>query len=170
MNLPLEFPHHMLSPNQNLKDMIAIECAINTGVTKPVDFKVSSHPMLVTEEIPGRVVMVGDVSHPWANTDFVVSYQVWGDAIVASLNVQPAKKSQSQDPRGTFALSISPPGPNVAASFQRSIVYVVDRSGSMTGEPIEYARRALATALESLEFDDQFTIIAYGVLDAVFLV
>jgi len=31
----------------------------------------------------------------------------------------------------------------------------------MTGEPIEYARRALATALETLEFDDQFTIIAF---------
>jgi len=83
-----------------------------------------------------------------------------GDAIVASLNVQPAGKTGSSDPRGTFALSISPPGPKVAPSFQRSIVYIVDRSGSMTGEPIEYARRALTTAVESLEYDDQFTIIA----------
>ena len=151
----------MLAAHQNLPSVFTIDCAINTGVSQPVDYKVSSHPMLVTEEMPGRVVLTGDRTKPWANTDFVVSYNVWSEAIVASVNVQQPGKTPSQDPRGTFVLSISPPGPKVAASFQRSIVYVVDRSGSMTGDPIEYARRALGTALSMLEPDDQFTIIAY---------
>lgn len=167
MNLPFEFPATMLNNETRLNNLISIDCAVNTGVNKPVDFKINSHPMLITEEKAGRVVLQGDRTKPWANSDFHLSYKVWGEAIVASLNVQPASKTGNADPRGTFALSISPPGPEVASSFQRSIVYVVDRSGSMTGEPIEYARSALATALESLEVDDQFTIIAYAIQPAL---
>ena len=152
----------MLSANVDVGSVVNIDCAINTGASSPVDFKVTSHSMLITEQLPGRVTLKSDKSKHWPNSDFNVAYQVWGDAIVASLNVQPAKsaKANASDSRGTFALSISPPGPDVAASFQRSIVYVVDRSGSMRGEPIEYARRALQTALGMLEFDDQFSIIA----------
>eukprot|EP00210_Caulerpa_lentillifera_P006474 g6186.t1 len=159
--LPLEFPTMMMNTNQPIQNVISIECAINTGNEKPVEYKVSSHPMSVLEDKPGRVVLAGNTEKPWSNVDFVVSYKVWGEDIVASMNIQPAGKTGGQDPGGTFALAISPPAPSATTAFQRSIVYVVDRSGSMTGDPIEFARNALLTGLDNLDPSDQFTIIAY---------
>lgn len=41
----------------------------------------------------------------------MVGYQVWGNAIVASVNIQPPDLRKGQDPRGTFSLSVSPPAP-----------------------------------------------------------
>jgi hypothetical protein len=76
--------------------------------------------------------------------------QVWGDAIVASVTVQPpeqpslvpegkgaiAPKSAMQaqlSDKGAFALAVSPPAPDVALCFPRSVVFLIDRSGSMQG-------------------------------------
>ena len=48
-----------------------------------------------------------------------------------------------------------------AQSFSRSIVFLLDRSGSMTGKPLQYARQALDRALTGLGPSDQLNIIAY---------
>jgi hypothetical protein len=48
-----------------------------------------------------------------------------------------------------------------AQSFSRSIVFLLDRSGSMTGKPLQYARQALDRALTDLGPSDQLNIIAY---------
>ena len=48
-----------------------------------------------------------------------------------------------------------------AQSFSRSIVFLLDRSGSMTGKPLQYARQALDRALAELGPSDQVNIIAY---------
>lgn len=45
-------------------------------------------------------------------------------------------------------------------SFQKTVIYLVDRSGSMAGEPIKYARNALTTGLDVLVPEDEFAIIA----------
>ncbi len=46
-------------------------------------------------------------------------------------------------------------------AFSRSIVFLLDRSGSMTGKPLQYARQALDRALTDLGPGDQLNIIAY---------
>ena len=51
--------------------------------------------------------------------------------------------------------------PCSAQSFSRSIVFLLDRSGSMTGKPLQYARQALDRALTDLGPNDQLNIIAY---------
>jgi len=56
---------------------------------------------------------------------------------------------------------VSPPAPEATQNFVKSVVLVADRSGSMTGEPIQQTRKALMTGLEYLMPQDMFTIIAY---------
>ncbi|GMH45075.1 hypothetical protein BSKO_13032 [Bryopsis sp. KO-2023] len=159
LDIPLEFPVMMHSGPLN--DVLTINCTINTGVPNPVNYSCATHALIPKDAVDGRVTLVSDSSRESGNSDFSIGYNVWGQAIVASVNVQPPGKSQTQDPRGSFALSVSPPAPDVTDTFQRSVVYVVDRSGSMTGNPIEYARNALNTGLDALHPEDQFSIIAY---------
>ena len=45
--------------------------------------------------------------------------------------------------------------------FLRSVVFVLDRSGSMTGDPMQYAKQAIFAGLETLQAYDDFTIIAF---------
>lgn len=63
------------------------------------------------------------------------------------------------DPRGTFALNLAPP--QGAQSFPRSVVFVIDKSGSMTGDPWQSARTGITEALGTLSSVDEFTVIAY---------
>eukprot|EP00210_Caulerpa_lentillifera_P007645 g7299.t1 len=153
--LPMEYPESMLDPQIQLNDVLSLNCSITTGNEKDVEFKISSHPTKTTTSELGKVALIGDIEQSWNNEDFVVSYKVWSESIVASMNIQPTGQN------GTFALSISPPSPSIATVFCRSVVYVIDRSRSMTGHPIEYARNALLTGLDSLRPNDQFNIIAY---------
>jgi Ca-activated chloride channel family protein len=46
-------------------------------------------------------------------------------------------------------------------SLPRELVFVIDTSGSMGGTSMEQAKKALVLALESLNADDQFNIIAF---------
>jgi Ca-activated chloride channel family protein len=62
---------------------------------------------------------------------------------------------------GYVALTISPP-PDRAPRRARDIVFVVDTSGSMKGEKIEQAKRALTQALTSLEPGDRFDLIHFS--------
>lgn len=45
--------------------------------------------------------------------------------------------------------------------FQRAVVFLLDRSGSMYGEPMDDALQSLYFGLESLKPEDSFNIIAF---------
>ncbi|KAK9807041.1 hypothetical protein WJX72_011563 [[Myrmecia] bisecta] len=161
LKVPLEIPSQALeNPNMPLSSILDIQCTVNSGTADEVRFSCPSHPVDVLSQEPGRVQFAGAKGKPWNNADFEVGYKVWQNAIMASCNVQPPDKTLP-DPRGTFAVSVAPPAPDATAAFVRSVVFVVDRSGSMHGEPIEYARDAISTGLEMLAPEDEVGIIAY---------
>lgn len=56
---------------------------------------------------------------------------------------------------------LNPPSAYAQSTARRELVIVVDKSGSMAGESIIAARKALQFALENLNPDDQFNIIAF---------
>src|SRR5262245_62517412 len=64
---------------------------------------------------------------------------------------------------GHFLLLISPRA-NLAKSQQvpRDIVFVVDVSGSMSGEKIEQAKKAVKHCLSSLHSRDRFAVFAFA--------
>jgi Ca-activated chloride channel family protein len=94
--------------------------------------------------------------------DFRLVYTLAEGALGASvLSVRP---SAGED--GYFLLLASPqvarpgaePGTRARA---KTVVCVLDRSGSMAGKKLEQARRALRFVLDNLRDDDTFNIIAY---------
>ncbi len=75
-------------------------------------------------------------------------------------SVLSVRKSGSED--GYFLLLASP---EVKAADTRplpkTVVFVIDRSGSMAGKKIEQAKKALTSVLNNLRDDDLFNIVVY---------
>ncbi|MBK6900094.1 MAG: VWA domain-containing protein [bacterium] len=67
------------------------------------------------------------------------------------------------DPTGGFValLNFRPEMP-VSESVAREVVFLLDRSGSMSGESIEQARKALLLCLRSLRSGDSFNVVSFG--------
>lgn len=100
--------------------------------------------------------------------DFILRFPVGAETVVSTLMLQPdeasgAKASGAPDPEGdgTFTLTILPPRHTGPASRARSVIFVLDRSGSMAGWKLVAARRALARMLDSLGPADRFQVYAF---------
>src|SRR5205823_6859108 len=65
------------------------------------------------------------------------------------------------DRQGTFLLTVLPPTNQGQAQRPRDMVFVLDRSGSMSGWKMLAARRALARMIETLSERDRFTVFAF---------
>ena len=77
-----------------------------------------------------------------------------------SANVISIRPSESED--GYFLLLASPEvKPPDAPPLPKTVIFVIDRSGSMAGKKIEQARKALKSVLNNLRDDDLFNIVAY---------
>ncbi|OWV70118.1 marine proteobacterial sortase target protein [Rhizobium sp. R634] len=63
----------------------------------------------------------------------------------------------------TYLLAfVTPPtAPDAAAPAKREVVFVIDNSGSMSGQSIEQARQSLALAISKLNPDDRFNVIRF---------
>ncbi len=91
-------------------------------------------------------------------SDFRLLYDVGSDAVGAS--VLSYKPELSED--GYFMLLISPEIKKQADQVaKKNVVFVVDRSGSMSGKKIEQAKSALKFVLNNLREGDLFNVVAY---------
>lgn len=100
-----------------------------------------------------------EASNVKPDRDFVLYYGVSSDQIGATL------LSYKPDPAtdGFFLLLVTPqvkaPKEQVVA---RDVILVLDTSGSMQGEKIDQAKRALKYVLEQLNADDRFNVITFS--------
>ena len=92
------------------------------------------------------------------SSDFRLLYDVGGGKL--STKVLSFRPQADQD--GYFLLLASP---QIKAADKKppkkTVIFVVDRSGSMNGKKIEQAREALKFVLNNLGSDDLFNIVAY---------
>jgi Ca-activated chloride channel homolog len=90
--------------------------------------------------------------------DFRLVYTLAGGAF--SANIISIRPTESED--GYFLLLASPEvKPAEARPLPKTVIFVIDRSGSMAGKKIEQARKALKSVLNNLREDDLFNIVAY---------
>lgn len=88
--------------------------------------------------------------------DFILRFPVGeGDVVVN------AKATQSVNQHaGVFGVTIVPPN-NVEAAKPRDVVFLLDRSGSMSGWKMVAARRAVGRMIDTLLEKDRFTVLAF---------
>jgi len=163
--LPTEMQQLAVPAGRQAFDVLDITLTINTGTTAPVQFSSQSgHVLCKGLDTPGMVTLSLDKG-PQAvpNTDVMVGYEVWGKDVMVSLHVTPPRQPSpgDPDPRGTFLVSVSPPSPEATRSAPRSVVFILDRSGSMYGEPMDSAKAALLFGLRLLGPEDEFAVVAF---------
>ncbi len=117
---------------------------------------------LTTKMIDSRNAHISigkDESGKSASRDFVLYYLASDKAI--SCNVISFRPISDED--GFFLLSIAPKFEQEnTQSLPKDIIFVLDRSGSMSGEKIIQAREALKFCLRSLNANDRFGLIDFS--------
>lgn len=91
------------------------------------------------------------------NRDFILRYTLSGGAVQAGVLTHADQRG------GFFSLVIEPPAaPAESQIAPREMVFVLDTSGSMTGEPIEASKAFMQRALETMRPGDYFRVISFG--------
>ena len=138
-------------PNEITLNDISVEVAINAGV--PIE-EITSPTHAI--RVQGNVVTLSP-NDKIPNRDFVLRYKVAGRGLQAGLAL-----NQEED-GGTFAIMVHPPaGLLEVPRSAREMIFVIDVSGSMSGRPVDVAKRALVKCLKRLEPDDTFRILAFS--------
>jgi Ca-activated chloride channel family protein len=144
-----------LKPNQRSGHDISLAATIDAGVTiEHVD--VPTHKV-DARTTGGRADVKLLASDAIPNKDFVLRYRVAGDKLKSACFT-------SRDPHGGyFTLMLYPPQSlNNLPRKPLELVYVIDCSGSMEGQPIAQAKAAVRSALGRMQPDDTFNIIKFS--------
>jgi Ca-activated chloride channel family protein len=117
-----------------------------------------THAVQIERPDPRRAIVRFEARDTVPRSDFRLYYDV-GRGVVSSKVLSYRPKAEED---GYFLLLASPA---IAAEeiqpVEKTVIFVVDRSGSMTGTKIEQARRAAKQVLLSLRPGDLFNIVAY---------
>jgi uncharacterized protein YegL len=137
------------------------EIAASIEINSPVDLKnifSPSHKISVTKDGERRARLSFEGAGVDAQKDFLLYYSLSEKDFGLSLltHREPGKD-------GYFLMLVSPKS-NIAEDerLAKDIVFVLDTSGSMSGEKIEKARAALKFGVESLSPRDRFNIISFS--------
>ncbi|MBL8891890.1 MAG: VWA domain-containing protein [Planctomycetaceae bacterium] len=117
-----------------------------------------SHQVEVKRDDARNVTLTSIQSNVVPATDFRVVYDSATGPVAANLmSAWPESEEQ-----GYFVLLASPSfDPGTVAPQQKMVLFVVDQSGSMSGDKIAQAREAAKFVIQNLRPDDMFNIISY---------
>ena len=119
-----------------------------------------THPVEIQRADPRHCVVQLVLKNEIPTSDFRLFYDV-GQGTVAARLIS-FRPDRDTDRDGYFVLLVSPEiKPTTAKPVPKTVVFVVDRSGSMSGKKIEQAKAALKFVLENLRPGDLFNVIAY---------
>lgn len=91
------------------------------------------------------------------NKDFLLRWKARGDRPLASV------VTDGNGGKGHFLLQVQPPRlGNRSQTSGKELVFLVDRSGSMSGEPLELVKRAMRKALRQMDPRDKFRIVSFS--------
>lgn len=134
------------------------EVSVSAEITSSVPIKTvysPSHDIDLTVE-PHRAVCGYEDSHVKPDTDFVLYYTVSEKDIGANMLA-----FREDGEKGYFLLFLAP-GQEDGPGMEKDIVFVIDTSGSMRGEKLRQAKRALLYCVERLADGDRFSVIGFS--------
>lgn len=145
-----------LRPGERSGHDIGLSVTIDAGVAIE-ELEVPTHAVSVERPTPAQAAVKLAEQRAIPNKDFVLRYRVAGERIKSGLLTH-------RDERGGFFTLMAYP-PAALADLPRQpmeLVFVLDCSGSMYGEPLDLAKDAVRYALGLLGPDDTFQIITFS--------
>lgn len=147
---------HYLPPDTRSGHDVAVQVDIDAGM--PIEALNSpTHVIDTTAPDATRRRVALHPSDTVPNKDFVLRYRLAGGAVKTAFLTHHDQRG------GFFTLMLQPPAELAAAPrAPMELVFVLDCSGSMDGEPLAIAKRAAARALRRLGPDDTFQIVQFS--------
>ena len=146
-----------LRPNERSGHDISINVRLDAGVD--IEEVKASHGIDVSRDDERTAVVKLKNESTIPNRDFVLDFRVAGERLKSNLLTH-------RDPEtgeGYFTLMVIPPKDSTLVPRQAmEMVFVVDCSGSMSGQPLQQAKDAVLVALDRLGPDDTFQIIRFS--------
>jgi uncharacterized protein YegL len=135
---------------------ISIEVAIDAGV--PVEeIRSTLHEIEVDRNSLHSAVVRLKEKEAIPNRDFILRYDVGGRRIEDAILTHRSERG------GYFTLILQPPDRvSIEDVTPKELVFVLDTSGSMSGLPIETAKKAMKLALDGLYEHDTFNLITFS--------
>lgn len=147
VSFPVAQPGEKIGP-------VEISLSIDAGVQSG-DPTSPSHP-IETTRLDERRFQVRLAGEQTPDRDFVLRYTVSGE------DIRPAAWTGEHKDGDFFLATLIPPTPETEVEVPpREFIFVLDRSGSMSGGPIMQARNALRACLRVLGAEDNFRILLF---------
>jgi len=147
---------------ERLSDKPVREASITVRIRSRLPIKTvysPTHPISVRRPSEREAIVTYEASNVREQDDFVLYYSVAEGEFGATL--LPYRNRPDRD--GYFLLFLSPQLEwEQSKVLPKDIVFVFDRTGSMSGEKIEQAKEALKFCIERLNSDDRFNVIAFN--------
>lgn len=115
------------------------------------------HDVVITREGGGRATIALDRRDEIPNRDFILRYATATDSIGDAFLLH-------ADERGKFFTLVLQPPKRVRPeqAVPKEMIFVIDRSGSMTGFPIETAKETMRLAIEQMNPNDTFNLLSFA--------
>jgi len=161
---PLNFLKGIEPPNIPPDQWLRITSKINCLLPNIRYGSETYHLTLLSHE--GNQTVLSALPQSNKVTDFHLSYTTPTSEISAATLYSPPKRND-YDPRGCFVTIINPPSTSVDLT-PRDIIFLFDRSGSMTGDPWQKGVQAISAALDRMREQDRFGIVCFDDLQEYF--
>jgi Ca-activated chloride channel family protein len=151
-----EVPVEYQRPDEISHHDISVEVDIDAGM-KIEEFVSPTHSTLATRVSDSRLRVQLDPKDRIPNKDFVLRYRVAGKAPKAAI-------ATYRDERGGFFTLMlhAPQALEDIPATPREMIFVLDCSGSMKGEPLAKAKKVLQRCLKRLGPNDTFQVIRFS--------
>lgn len=134
---------------------LSVEVRLETGAVIEELWSVS-HQLQSERTSSSRAVITLDAADRVPNKDFILRWKVSGPETRAAV-------VSTGGPEGTFALMLNPEAqPSNEEVLPKEMVFVIDTSCSMNGQPLEAAKQAMALAMKQMNPRDSFMLIDFA--------
>lgn len=135
---------------------ISVRVSIDAG-TELFNVHSALHQIEVTQSASNRTIVELKERQVIPNKDFILRYRTATDEIGDAFLVH-------TDSRGVFfTLALQPPRRvRPEAAMPKEMIFVIDRSGSMSGFPIEKAKETMRLCIERMNPNDTFNLISFS--------
>ncbi len=137
-----------------------VRFAVNLRTTAPLkNIWSPSHAVEIVRDGEYAAKIAYEASGGSLEDDFLLLY----DTDASDLGLSLVAHKPEKDKPGHFVLMLTPKQLWPKQSYQpQDVVFVIDTSGSMSGEKIEQARRSLQFCIEQLDDRDRFSVVRFS--------
>ena len=152
-----QFPLHPAKHASKLIEQVSIHLDLQTDRSLK-SFYCPTHQTEITRKGDQHATLGYEGTGEAANRDFKCYFNTDNKTVGLSMLAY----RQKTDNQGFFFLNLSPGVDAKAAVLPKDVVFVVDKSGSMSGEKMKQAKKALRFCVEHLNPQDRFEVVSFS--------